>query len=145
MAPTVDLGERDVIHPRRKKEVGDRLAFLALADTYGFKGFNPHAPTYESVEFKGSEAVVTFKIPSPGLSPLGVDVTGFELAGPDRVFHPAIARVTNKKCVSVKSDAVPTPVAVRYCFRNWGVGTLFNAYGIPVLPFRTDDWDDLKQ
>ena len=144
MAPTVDLGECEVIHPRRKKEVGDRLAFLALADTYGFGGFNPHAPTYESVEFKGSEAVVTFKVSVMGLAPLGVAVTGFELAGEDQVFHPALARVTNKKCVSVNSPAVAAPVAVRYCFRNWSVGTVFSIYGIPVLPFRTDNWDNLK-
>ena len=144
MAPTVDLGERDVIHPRRKKEVGDRLAFLALSDTYGFRGFNAHAPTFESVEFNGSEAVVCFKVSTLGLAPIGETLTGFELAGEDRVFHPALAKVTKKKYISIKSAAVPEPVAVRYCFRNWCEGTVFNAYGIPLLPFRTDDWDDLK-
>ena len=47
--------------------------------------------------------------------------------------------------VTVTSPEVPSPVAVRYCFRNWCMGTLFNSYGIPAAPFRTDSWDDLRE
>lgn len=145
MAPTIDLGEEGVIHPGRKKEVGDRLAFLALVDTYGIKAINPHSPSYKSVSFNKSEAIVTFNVTKLGLSPLGRDLPGFELAGEDRVFHPATARVQSANTVKVVSEEVPKPVAVRYCFRNWATGALYNAYGIPALPFRTDDWDDLER
>ncbi|MBR5175737.1 MAG: sialate O-acetylesterase [Bacteroidales bacterium] len=142
MAATVDIGEFGTIHPCKKQEVGNRLAYLALVKHYGFKGINPESPSYESVKFENGEAVVTFKMDDRGLSPGGVNVEGFEIAGADKVFHPASAHVElwNNKVV-VSSPDVPDPVAVRYCFRNWGVGTLFNNYGIPVGPFRTDDWN----
>ena len=142
MAATVDIGEYGTIHPCKKREVGDRLAYLALVKHYGIKGINPDAPTYESVTFSDGEALVTFKMDGLGLSPAGINVEGFEIAGADRVFHPATAHVQlwNNKVI-VSSHDVPEPVAVRYCFRNWAVGTLFNNYGIPVAPFRTDNWD----
>ena len=141
MAATIDLGVEGELHSSRKKEIGDRLAYLALVDTYGVKGFNPHSPSYKSVRFDGSEAIVTFNVTKLGLAPLGRDLPGFEVAGEDRVFHPATARVQDANTVKVVSEEVSKPVAVRYCFRNWIVGALYNAYGIPALPFRTDDWD----
>ena len=75
----------------------------------------------------------------------GIDsavVTGFELAGEDKVFHPAEARIdsTDPTVVFVNSKEVPDPVAIRYCFRNWCKGNLYSAHGMPVAPFRTDDW-----
>ena len=141
MAVTLDIGEYDTIHPHKKREVGNRLAYLALVKHYGLKGIDPDSPVYESVSFGNSEAIVTFKMDGRGLSPAG-NLEGFEIAGADKVFHPADAHVQlwNNKVV-VSSPDVPDPVAVRYCFRNWGVGTLFNNYGIPVGPFRTDNWD----
>ena len=144
MAATVDLGAYNTIHPSRKMEVGNRLAYLALVNDYGLDGIDPQAPVYKSVEFKGAEAIVTFDAGKLGLAPRNQQLSGFELAGEDRIFHPATA-VAIKSTVTVTSDQVPAPIAVRYCFRNWGVGTLYNAFGIPALPFRTDDWDDLKQ
>ena len=142
MVTTLDIGEYATIHPSQKKEIGFRLAYLALFNDYGVKGVNPVAPKYESVVFEDGNATITFKNDPSGLAPGEVDLAGFEIAGADKVFHPAIGRVKgwgNK--VVVSSPNVPDPVAVRYCFRNWGVGTLFNAYGIPVGPFRTDNWD----
>ena len=144
MTPTVDLGNYTFIHPPKKLEVGNRLAYLALIKDYGLKGIQPEAPTYKSVEFKGAEAVITVKAGGPGLLPAKVPVGGFEMAGEDRVFHPATA-VAYKSEITVTSEAVPNPVAVRYCFRNWCEGTLFNSDGLPLLPFRTDNWDDLKE
>ena len=66
---------------------------------------------------------------------------GFELAGADHVFHPATARIDDKDCkvIHVRSDEVKTPVMVRYCMKNWFVPTLFNCFGIPASPFRSDD------
>jgi len=143
MAATVDIGEYGTIHPCKKQEVGSRLAYLALVKDYGFKGISPDSPSYESATFENGEALLTFTVPDGrGLSPGGVNLEGFEIAGADKVFHPASARVQswNNKVV-VSSPDVPEPVAVRYCFRNWGIGTLYNNYGIPVGPFRTDNWD----
>ena len=142
MAATLDIGEYGTIHPCKKQEVGNRLAYLALVKHYGFKGIDPDSPSYQSVKFENGEAFVTFKTDDRGLSPAGINVEGFELAGADKVFHPATAHVQLwNNVVIVSSPDVPDPVAVRYCFRNWGVGTLFNSYGIPVGPFRTDDWN----
>ena len=144
MAATVDVGSYYTIHPPKKKEIGDRLAYLALVNDYGLKGVNPVSPTYKSVEFSGADAIVTFETDALGLAPRKTPLEGFELAGEDRVFHPATA-IADKNTVTVSSEKVPAPVAVRYCFRNWGQGSLFNAFGIPALPFRTDSWDDLKE
>ena len=144
MVPTVDLGCELFIHPPKKMEVGNRLAYHALVENYGLKGIKPDAPSYTSVEFKDSVAVVKVNITDPGLLPAKVPVGGFEIAGEDRVFHPATA-VAYKDVITVSSDEVCAPVAVRYCFRNWSVGTLFNSVGIPLPPFRTDSWNDLKE
>lgn len=142
MAATADVGEYGTIHPCRKEEVGNRLAYQALVKDYGMKGIDPDSPMYESVTFENGQAVLTFKVDGKGLSPIAVNLEGFEIAGADKVFHPAQAHVQgwNNKVV-VSSPDVKEPAAVRYCFRNWGIGTLFNNYGIPAGPFRTDNWD----
>lgn len=140
MAATVDIGELGTIHPCKKKEVGDRLALLALTKTYCIKGIEAESPSYNSVSFSDGKAMVRFNVGPFGLSPMGRDLQGFELAGEDGVFHKASGRVSKKEFVIVSSPEVPEPVAVRYCWRNWGVGTLYNCFGIPALPFRTDDW-----
>ena len=140
MAATLDVGEYGTIHPCKKKEVGNRLAYLALVNDYGMKGVFADSPAYESVKFEDGKAIVQFKVDHRLLSPIDTDLTGFEIAGEDKVFHPATGRVSGKTVI-VSNPDVPKPVAVRYCFRNWGVGTLFNNYGIPAGPFRTDDWN----
>ncbi|MBR6053760.1 MAG: sialate O-acetylesterase [Bacteroidales bacterium] len=144
MAATVDIGEYGTIHPCKKQQVGERLAMLALSKTYGFTGFEAESPSFKSAVFENGKAVVSFNVGDMGLSPMGQDLTGFELAGEDRVFHPATGMVKDRVCVEVSSPEVPNPVAVRYCFKNWCVGTLYNCYGLPVLPFRSDDWEREK-
>ena len=140
MAATLDIGEYGTIHPCKKLEVGNRLAYLALVNDYGVKGINPVAPTYQSVRFENGNAIITMNVDGMGLSPMGQDLAGFEVAGKEKVFFPATGRVSGKT-VTVSCPDVEEPVAVRYGFRNWTVGTLFNCYGIPAGPFRTDDWD----
>lgn len=143
IVPTLDLGVYSSIHPSKKLEVGQRLAALALYNDYGCKVLNPNAPSYKNVEFDGGEAIVTVEnIEWMGLYPGDTEVDGFEIAGEDRVFHPAKA-VAHKYTIRIHSDQVPVPVAVRYGFRNWSSASLFSAWGIPLLPFRTDNWDDL--
>ncbi len=145
MVTTMDLGECGSIHPRKKKEVGYRLAYHALVNDYGFKGINPVAPSFESVKFEDGKAFVTMKTDAMGLSPWGQDITGFELAGDDKLFHPAKARMKDVKTIVISSPDVPSPVAVRYCFRNWSEGNLYSCWGIPAGPFRSDGWDDLRR
>ena len=146
MAVTVDAGEYGTIHPSNKKVVGDRLAYLALTQTYGMKGIEAVAPTYKEMKTgekkDGSKYInVSFNVGPDGMSPMGAEVSGFEIAGADKVFHPAKAMMAGDRAsFDVWSDEVKEPVAVRYCFRNWSVGTVFNNYGIPAAPFRTDDW-----
>lgn len=140
MVTTMDLGERACIHPRKKREVGQRLAYFALVNDYGIKGISPVAPSFESARFEDGNAVVTMKVDAMGLSPWGQDIYGFELSGEDKVFHPAVGRMKNAKTVVVSSPEVPEPVAVRYCFRNWSEGNLYSCWGIPAGPFRSDDW-----
>ena len=138
MAATVDIGELGTIHPRKKQEVGDRLALLALTKTYGIGGIEAESPSFKEARFEDGKAIVTMNVGPMGLSPMSQDLTGFELAGEDRVFHPATGRVKGINQIIVTSPDVSAPTVVRYCFRNWSVGTLYNCFGIPALPFRSD-------
>lgn len=140
MAVTCDAGEYGTIHPCRKELVGKRLAYLALKHDYGMETIVADAPKYKNVEFEDGKAYVSFEVERLGLSPMGTELSGFEIAGEDQVFHPAKAYLYKGEKVVVSSDEVEKPVAVRYCFRNWCTGSLYNNFGIPAAPFRTDDW-----
>ena len=142
MAVTCDLADESNIHPSRKREVGQRLAMLALQHEYGFTAFNADAPVCKGVEYADGKAYVSFTVDELSLAPLGKAIEGFELAGEDKVFHASDARIDpdNFTRVIVECADVPSPVAVRYAFRNLAKAGLFNNYGIPVAPFRTDDW-----
>lgn len=132
--------EKPQIHPCQKREVGNRLAYLALNKTYGYQSIAADYPTYRSMDIHGDTAEITFDHASDGFSPWS-GIEGFEIAGADQVFYPATATLdTNKKTILVKSDKVKEPVAVRYCFRNFQTGNLKNHRGMPVIPFRTDQW-----
>ena len=143
MACLHDAGELACIHPANKKVVGDRLAFQALENDYGVKGIDSKTPIPVKFEFKDGEAIVTFDFCSRGLSPIGTDLDGFELAGEDKVFYPAKGRLLGGKRNQIKvyqCPEVPNPVAVRYGMKNWSEATLFNCFGIPATPFRSDNW-----
>lgn len=130
--------ERVNIHPAKKKEVGQRLSYMALSYTYGVKGVHAHGPEYSSVEFKDGEAFVKFKYADMGFNRL-IDIKGFEICGADKQFYPAEARISGNTVI-VKSDKVQQPVSVRYCFRDFMVGNLAGTFGLPVVPFRTDNF-----
>ena len=100
------------------------------------------APTYKGVKFENGKALVTMNCGNLGISPMGAQISGFEIAGADHRFVEAKAMRHSKdgRIVVVWNDAVTEPVAVRYCWRNWCVGGLYNNFGIPAGPFRTDDW-----
>ena len=139
---TVDIGEHGTIHPCRKQEVGQRLAWLALQKDYGMETIEAVAPKYKKVTFQEGKGFVEMEVGSQGISPMGAEIPGFEIAGPDHRFVPATAMrdAKEKRVVVVWSEEVPEPVAIRYCWRNWTVGGLYNNFGIPAGPFRTDDW-----
>ena len=143
MAATTDTGEEVNIHPAKKNEVGERMAAFALRDLYGQGGVDVVAPTYESYKVDGNSIIVTLKDVGPGLAPgYGKWIKGFEIAGADKVFHPANAYVHNYREVKVSSDKVKEPVAVRYAFRNFIPCDFMSVLGLPVVPFRTDNWND---
>lgn len=138
MAVLMDTGLEYCIHPRKKRQAGERLALLALANTYEVKGLPDYA-VYSSVEFRGDTAVVAFDRSKEWVYfEHGPHSSNFEVAGEDRVFHPAEAWV-NRNRVYVRSAEVKQPVAVHYAWRDWVVGDLMHD-GLPVSSFRTDDW-----
>ena len=139
MAVLTDAGLYRTIHPSQKKQAGERLAYQALAKTYGIEGIVADSPVPVSFEVQGETMVVTFDNCDMWLYSPNLDPSNFMLAGEDRVFHPATAKI-NRKQVLVKSPDVPKPVAVRYAFDNWVVGDLFGTEGLPVSSFRSDDW-----
>ena len=141
IAIAMDLGEQYCIHPAKKKEVADRLLFNALNKTYGFKTIDFEGPEFESKETKDDGLILKFKNAEGGLYAFN-GLQGFEIAGVDKVFYPAEAKIINGRNVFVKSDKVLNPKEVRYAWRNWVNGTLFDTSILPASSFRTDNWDD---
>ncbi|WP_346238567.1 sialate O-acetylesterase [Niabella insulamsoli] len=139
MAVTLDIGDADFIHPREKERVGKRLALMALTNTYNYKGFESESPLYESMSVKKDVALIRFKNAPVGLTSYGQPLKGFEIAGADKKFYPAQARLVNGG-VEVYAKDVKTPVAVRYAFADAANASLFNTAGFPASSFRTDDW-----
>ena len=138
MAVLMDAGLEYGIHPRKKRVAGERLAMLALGNTYNIGGIPEHA-RYEGVEFRGDTAVVRFDRSKEWVYfDKGTTSDLFEIAGADREFHPAKVWIERNR-VYVKSDSVSSPVAVRYAFKNWADGDLF-CDGLPISSFRTDNW-----
>ncbi|MCM8568480.1 sialate O-acetylesterase [Gramella jeungdoensis] len=139
LAVLMDVGEKDNIHPAQKKKGGHRLAYLALAKTYGLKGFEFQSPEFNAMEIKGSTVIVSFDNVPNGLTSYGKEVTGFQIAGENKVFYPA-KTVLRRKSVMLSSPHVEKPVAIRYLFKDYAEAELFSNGGLPVSSFRTDDW-----
>ena len=125
------------IHPQMKREVGDRLAHYALAETYGVTGLNHRSPTYRSHRIDGSSVRVEFDSVPTTLISRGGPPTHFKVAGSDGRFVDGTAVIEGKSVV-VSSPEVPTPVAVRFAFACDAIPNLFTAEGMPVNLFRTD-------
>ena len=139
LAVTIDVGDPKDVHPHRKREVGQRLALWALATIYK-QPIEYSGPLYESMQVRGSELHVRFTHVGSGLEARGgEELRGFAVAGADRKFHWAEARIDGDSVV-VSSRDVPRPVAVRYAWADSPQCNLFNNDGLPASPFRTDDW-----
>jgi sialate O-acetylesterase len=139
MAVTIEIGTPGDIHPKNKQDVGRRLALIARHDLLGepveFSG-----PQLARSEPAGAGLRLSFTH-AAGLNSGGQPPSGFAVAGEDRVFHPAEARIEGEAIV-VTSTAVARPVAVRYGWSNAPAATLRNGAGLPAAPFRSDDWSN---
>ena len=147
MMVNIDIGMAMDIHPKNKQEVGRRLALLALNRTYGREEACA-APEYYQMRVADGKATLFFR-PVQGSDALAAntDVKGFTIAGPDHVWHVAKARVEGERWmqrVVVECPEVPFPVAVRYAWADNPTCDLRTISGLPVGPFRTDDWADYK-
>lgn len=133
--------EPDDIHARNKRDIGKRLAASAATFSYGIKGIPHKYPTYKSVDLKGDKAELWFNDMWQGFTP-NENLQGFEVAGEDRVFYPATAEVDrNGLSITVSSENVSDIKAVRYCFKNFAIGKIHDMLGMPLVPFRTDNWE----
>ncbi len=138
LAVTIDTGEPDNIHPKQKKVVGDRLALCALAEHYHLPVAD-RGPTFASVDSVPGALRLHFTNVGGGLVVHGPKLAEFSVAGADRKWSWADARVEGDT-VLVSSPSVPDPVAARYAWQANPAATLYNAAGLPAVPFRTDDW-----
>ncbi len=139
MAVIIDIGEEKDIHPKNKQDVGKRLAAWTLAKDYR-KNVVASGPLYDSARFRGGKATIRFDYADGGLVAQGGELKGFSIAGPDRTFVWANAEIAGRKKVTVWSDQVLNPVAVRYGWADNPECTLYNKAGLPASPFRTDEW-----
>ena len=127
------------IHPKLKKAVANRLANLVLKERYEGYSLQPYQPHFAAMKIDKDKAILT--IASVGkLSVKGKTIQSFQIAGQDKVFYPAEAKIEKNGTIVVSAKQVKLPVAVRYCFTNAGVPNLFDTNGLPLVPFRTDRW-----
>ncbi len=140
-AVIVDLGEGKDIHPKNKQDVAKRLARLALAMTYKQPGIVGPSPRFEKAVKDGRKMVLSFSGVSGGWRPFDVaEPVGFTIAGADKKFMATKAALENDGRITVWSDAVPEPVAVRYAWADNPGCNMYSANGLPLTPFRTDDF-----
>ena len=141
MVVTSDLVDNiNDIHPKLKKEVGERLANYALADNYGKTNIAFKSPVYKTMQVEKNKIRVSFSDADKGLMLKGTAATDFFIAGADKNFLPAMVKLDGNTVV-VFNKNIKEPVAVRFGFSNTAMPNLFSADGLPVNLFRTDDWE----
>jgi len=145
MAVTMDVGEEANHHPRNKKPVGERLALLALKNTYG-QNVECYGPHFSSWSATGNTAIINFSAGTAnGLNTIGNQPLNqfFFVAGTDHIFRQGTAKITGNVVIVTAPTGTPLPIqAVRYAFTNAPVTNLQNSAGLPAEPFRTDNWDN---
>jgi len=140
-AVIIDIGEGRDIHPKNKRDVAARLARWALAKDYGQK-FSYRSPEFKSLEIKDNKAIVTLDMFGGVLRPFDVlDARGFVVCGEDKVWHNAKGTILGTDKVELTSAKVAKPIAVRYAWADNPIANLATMQGLPVTPFRTDDFD----
>jgi len=144
MACIIDIGDANSIHPLNKQEVGRRLALVAEKKVYR-QNVVASGPVYKNYVAKGNKIIISFTDTGLGLTTRDTArVNGFTIAGVDKKFYWASARIEDNKVI-VSSDKVDTPVAVRYAWSDNPVCNLVNSEGLPAIPFRTDGWKGITQ
>ena len=138
MAVAIDIGEWNDVHPLNKKDVGKRLALAAQKVAYADDDVVYSGPIYQSMKTEGSKIILTFTNTGSGLAARGEELRSFAIAGSDKRFVWAKAKIENNNVV-VWSDQISDPVAVRYAWADNPDGAnLYNSEGLPASPFRTD-------
>ncbi|HEY3375883.1 MAG TPA: sialate O-acetylesterase, partial [Armatimonadota bacterium] len=135
-AITIDIGDKDDIHPKNKQDVGLRLCLAARAIAYGQK-IAASGPLFKAMKVKKSTVEVTFQHTDGGLVAKGDTLTGFAICGADKKFVWAQAKIDGNKVI-LSADGITHPVAVRYAWANNPERNLYNGAGLPAVPFRTD-------
>lgn len=139
MVLTSDLVDDTLnVHPKKKKEVGTRLANYALAETYSLKGLAYKSPLYKNMQVEKNKIRLFFEN-AEGLESRNVQAKEFYIAGADKQFYPALATIVGNSVI-ISCKTVQHPVAVRYGFRNAARPDLFSKDGLPLNFFRTDGW-----
>ena len=131
------------IHPVNKRDVGLRLANLALGDHYGKLKSGFRNPVISGVQKNKNKLLLTFDHASSGISIHGKKITGLFISGPDESWVEAEAKI-EKDVLVVWNKKVKNPEYVRYGFGNTTIGNLFSGNGLPVAPFRNDHWNQIK-
>jgi sialate O-acetylesterase len=139
MAVITDGGDLFDIHPKSKDMAGSRLARAALAKTYEQKVIGS-GPTYKEMKVEGDKVTLTFDNVGTGLMAKYPTLNGFTACGEDRYFYPAKAVVQGTDTIVVTCDKVSKPVAVRFGWKNYPIVNVYNKEGLPMVPFRTDDF-----
>jgi sialate O-acetylesterase len=145
VAATQDIGAVFDIHPPQKKEVGRRLSLVALNQSYGKTDVVYAGPSLRSTQTEGDKLMLEFETPGSALYSTGMAIGGiwsFYIAGENKIFYPARVKQEGNK-ILLNSPKVKNPVAVRYNWANNANASIFNTQGLPALPFRTDDWDEV--
>ena len=138
MVVTLDIGDPTNIHPGNKLDVGRRLSLLARSLAYG-ETIVASGPIYRAFVVEGDRLRLKFDHAGGGLVAKGEDLKGFAIAGRERRFVPANAKIEGNSVV-IWSPSVSYPIAVRYGWADNPEASLFNREGLPASPFRTDDW-----
>lgn len=139
MAVSLDAGQETSIHPPDKTIISKRLAYWALAKTYNRKGLPYASPFYSSMKVTGNAVTLRFNNAPNGLTTYGKPLLNFEVAAADQIFYPADVRIVGEG-IRITSDKVKEPVAIRYGYKDWVEGEVYNTEGLPLAPFRTDNW-----
>ena len=149
MAVTLDIGSTITNHPPEKLLIGKRLAYWALAKNYGFNGLPHSGPVYESMKVKNNKVYVNFKFAKNGVTSYGKPLSGFEIAGEDKIFYSADASIDphwsagweNRSVLTLSNKNVPNPLYIRYGWKNYIEGALYNVEGLPASSFKSYDFD----
>ncbi len=140
-AVIIDIGEGKDIHPKNKQGVAQRLARWALAEIHHAPGIPCRSPRYTSMDKEENKIVLTFEHVAGGWRPFDVnEPRGFSIASEDKKFVWAQAKIISPDKIEVWNDAIADPASVRYAWADNPVCNMYSAAGLPLTPFRTDDW-----